>query len=499
MFGRKKGFTATQSKLTSHRMRSATLGTHVQKRVRSGSRHMNADSVGFANSRKKKRAARGVVDTLLPSTVSGESSSEYSRRVSRREFTQEIQRKARVRRIVFLVAAFIVVAAIASGVGVATFFGSLDSKMGLKNSDAKSALVAPKDGAAWYALLAADLGAASASADEAGPDALLLARVDENAKTVSLVSIPPNLAVTLKDGKTHKLREAADQGDASLISAVSGFAGVSISHYAKIDAAGITGLVNALGGIEVDVKQEVDDPTAGDVYLPAGVQTLDGNASLTYLRAKNFKNGIEDQTANQRAFFSDLALRMLEPGDALSFANLLDSVGGNFQTDMGATATISLADKLRGIEKGAIQGAQVPGYESTRNDVTYYVSSDDAWTQMMKQLQEGQPPVVENVTTGKVDRGSFTVEVRNGAAITGGAAQLSELLKADGFNVTKTGNADVSNYAETLVVYDGDAHKAQAEEIVSALGVGRTVVGLGYYTYEADVLVVLGKDWKPVA
>ena len=198
------------------------LGTHVPRRIRPASARMNADAVGFSSTRKKKRAARGVVDTLLPSTATRETSSDYSRRVGRRDIAQELQRKARVRRIAAAVIAVAVVAVVAGGVGLATFFGSVDGKMGLGDSDAKAALTAPKEGA-WYALLAADLGAATATQEQEGPDALVLARVDASSRAVTLVSIPANLQVTLKDGKVHPLREAAVQGDAALVSAVAGW------------------------------------------------------------------------------------------------------------------------------------------------------------------------------------------------------------------------------------------------------------------------------------
>ena len=54
---RKQGLTQARAKLTSHRMRSATVGTHVPRR---SSRHMNGEAVGFSSPRKRKRAARGI-------------------------------------------------------------------------------------------------------------------------------------------------------------------------------------------------------------------------------------------------------------------------------------------------------------------------------------------------------------------------------------------------------------------------------------------------------
>ena len=61
----------------------------------------------------------------------------------------------------------------------------------------------------------------------------------------------------------------------------------------------------------------------------------------------------------------------------------------------------------------------------------------------------------------------------------------------------RAGHAPVS-YTH-LDVYKRQEHKEQAEEVVRALGTGRAIVGAGYYEYETDVLVIIGKDWKPVA
>ena len=289
---RKQGLTQARAKLTSHRMRSATVGTHVPRR---SSRHMNGEAVGFSSPRKRKRAARGIVETILPVTSSGESSSQYARRVSRREFVQDIQRKARIRRIVAIAVCLLVAVAVAAAVGVATFFGSLDAKLGLKDSDAASALVAPKaDAKAFYTVVSADLDAPGSANATDGPDAIALVRVDEETRAVTVVSIPPTLQVSLKDGKKHPLREASTQeGDAALVSAVADFAGVNVAHYVKTDAESIVRLVDVLGGVEVNVAEEVDDPNAGDAYLPAGARRSTARRRSRFCASSNFSNGLE--------------------------------------------------------------------------------------------------------------------------------------------------------------------------------------------------------------
>lgn len=501
MFKRRKGFSSSQLKLTSARMHSATYGTHVPKRGRTSSGHMNADSVGFSNMRKNKRAARGTVDTLLPSTATRESSSEYSRRVGRREFTQEIQRRARVRRIVALAVCILAAVAVAVGVGMAVFTGSLNAKIGLVDSNVQGSLVAPsQDAQAFYTVVVADLDAGgSATSLGDGPDAIMLVRVDEAARAVSAVSIPANLSVTLSDGKAHQLREAEGMGgDAALVSAVASFAGVDIAHFVKLDAAGITALVDGLGGVEVTVSEEVDDPAAGDVYLEAGAQTLDGKSALTLLRASNFKGGLDTQAANQESLLVGVSLRLLGQNTP-DFLSRLDSLGSTFGTDMPVSDVTSLADGMRGIDGTDVVGALVPGYETTRDGTVYYVASSDAWSAMMQRMKAGDSSLVSTSEVVAVDPGSFTITVRNGAAIDGGASQMAESLRNQGFNVADVGNTDTAVYSETLVVYNDDRFEGAAQTVVDALGSGRTVAGAGYYTFSTDVLVVLGKDWAPVA
>lgn len=500
MFRNRKGFNAAQLRTTSTHLRTATYGTHIPRRDRS-THHMNADSVGFSNGRKKKRAARGIVDTILPTTATRESSSEYSHRIGRREYSQEVQRRMRFRRIVIIVACVLLVVAVAVGAGSIAFVGSVDAKMALNDSDAKAALVAPsqKD-QPFYTLVAADLDIAEdATTNVAGPDALVLVRIDEGRRAVSLISIPPNLGVSLSDGETHQIREAATlDGDAALLSAVADFASVDIAHYVKLDAPGIEALVDGMGGVEVDVSQEVDDPTAGDVYLSAGVQTLDGDAALTFLRAGNFENGLETQAADQRALLAAASVRLIGDG-AIDFLSRLDSLGGDFKTDMSVTDALSLADGMRGIDSSDVTGALVPGYGVTRDDVDYYVASSDSWTGMMQRMDAGESPAPPVSDIPEVDHGSFTITVRNGAAITGGASQMAGLLKDDGFDVVDIGNTDAAVYPETLVVYKDDGFEAAAQTVVEALDTGRTVKSSGFYTFDTDVLVVLGKDWTPVA
>ena len=117
---------------------------------------------------------------------------------------------------------------------------------------------------------------------------------------------------------------------------------------------------------------------------------------------------------------------------------------------------------------------------------------------MLAAIEAGEDPTPAESEGPTVDPASFTVTVRNGSGITGGAQQMSDALAEGGFNVTETGNADQYVYNETLVVYQDDAYKEAAESVVKYLGTGRAVPSNGFYAFETDVLVMLGKDWQPL-
>lgn len=524
MFGRRKGFTAAQSKVTSRRMRSATLGTHVPRQDRSRRTDPNASSVNFSNARKSRRAVRGVVENVTPSSSSGESARDHSRRVGHRQFVEEIQRKARVRRIVLVAAIALAVLCVAVCVGALAFLGSVDGKLSLDDSNASTALVAQPEADPYYLLCVADLGtgqassgisglsAASASAETLSasssstssaasmePDAwaYLLVRVDEQAQTATAIALPADLRVRLSDGELHALSDAVQMGgDAALIEAVSSFAGVDIAHFAKTDASGIAHVVDAVGGVSMQVGEEVDDPAAGDVYLASGQQALDGAAALTLLRAGNYAGGEQSKAENRTALFFALANKLMEERGWGLFTRL-DQVAADVQTDWKTLDLMSLADALRSLS--VTYAACVPGYETQEGGQSLFAASDSEWVAMMERVRAGEDPAIPEEEAPDVDPTSFTVAVRNGTDVTGSAAQLTEILEAQGFKITETGNVDdYTIYPETLVVYHDEVYAPAAEAIVAASGAGRVISGGSYYVFDADVLVIIGTDYQPI-
>ena len=135
-------------------------------------------------------------------------------------------------------------------------------------------------------------------------DSMILARVDPKEKEVTLISIPRDTQVDIPGHGTQKINAAYAFGGASLaVDTVSELAGVPISHYAEIDFDGFKAVVDALGGIEVDVPMEINDDMAGG-HVDAGLQTLNGEQALILCRSRHnyddIGNGDAIRAANQR-------------------------------------------------------------------------------------------------------------------------------------------------------------------------------------------------------
>lgn len=488
---RRKDINAASAKLTSYRMRNATLGTHVQPRRRPG--HANASSVNFSSSRRHQRAQRGYVNNVMPGAAGPSARSGYAGGL---DFSPGQRRRSVAKRAGVVVLVIAVLAAVAIGVGAFTLFGNLDSKLSLKNSDAASALTAAKSSSPFYTLVIADLDEEGMPYSTDGPDAIALVRTDASSNAITVVAIPSEVQVALKDGKYYPLREAATrEGDASVVNAVNNFADISINHVVKVDAEGVVQLVDALGGVDVELPEEVDDPRAGDIYLPAGQQHLDGASVLVAARGANFAEADQTQASIRNELLTKVSLAMLSGGKA-GLVSLIDKVGDTFDTDMSSTDVLSLADSLRGVSASDVRFGVVPGYSTDDGSSTSYTVSNTAWSAMMQRVEAGESPtVVEEAAT--TDSSSFDITIRNGGGITGAASSMSDALTAKGFNVAETGNTDTSVYSETLVIYDSSDQQAAAQTVLNAMGVGRLVANTGSYTFDTDVLVILGKDWKP--
>lgn len=348
-------------------------------------------------------------------------------------------------------------------------------------------------------------------------DSMMLARIDPKEHKVAIISIPRDTRVDLGEYGVNKINAAHAYGGPTLaVKTVSELTGVPISHYAEINFDGFSHIVDTLGGVEVDVPIEIDDPEAGG-YVPSGRQTLDGSQALILCRSRHSYDDYGDgdifRAANQRVVLSAVAGKLLK-SDALTIANTINSISEAVITDMSIDQIIATAQSMRGLDPSTdIYTATIPSDSEYVGGIWYEVIDRDAMKKMISRVDQGLPPteedqvdeltgtVISNSGSGDiggqyaVDR-TATIRIRNGNGTDGVCADAENILKSMGYRNFDTGNANNFDYPETLVIYKESKNADYAKQICEAMGVGRAVKDNGEYLFDSDFLIVIGADWK---
>lgn len=215
-------------------------------------------------------------------------------------------------------------------------------------------------------------------------DTMMLASIDPETNSVSILSVPRDLYVQIPGYGRDRINTAfvyGSQGNnpiggaALAMQTIEYNLGVPVHHYAMVDFSAVTKGVDALGGIDIYVPYTIDDPTYPDMgygydplYVPAGQHHMDGNLALKYARTRHGDSDIHRAQRQQQVI---LAVR--NKALALGVADLIKRAPVLYQQlDSGMMTDLSL-DQLLKLGRLA---SDVPT-ENIRNEVLGfdYVSS----------------------------------------------------------------------------------------------------------------------------
>ena len=344
-------------------------------------------------SRKKKaiQSSSQVSGAAASRIYSRDNVARYSERARQKRRGTTIKRSAFC---VLLGAA--AVGVVGAGAWALDIMGSLNDSSVI--TDTLLAVLADSDVAQdpFYILL---LGTDGRSEDEVDrSDSIILARVDPTTQAAWLISIPRDTKIEY-EGSTMKINAVyAYDGAAGMVEAVNDLCGIEISHYAEIDFNGMVDLVDAVGGIWITVPEgdEVDDEEAGDVVIEAGYQWMDGEAVLTYCRArKQYADGDYTRMRHQRQVLGALANQILNELDPTNVVSLVNSIADMVITDLSVTDIVALINAMRGMDTDEIYSANIPswaGDDTYIDGVSYVFVYEDELAEMMERVEAGEDP-----------------------------------------------------------------------------------------------------------
>ncbi|MBP2626392.1 MAG: yvhJ [Firmicutes bacterium] len=208
-------------------------------------------------------------------------------------------------------------------------------------------------------------------------DAIMVASIDSENKTINLLSIPRDSRVMIPgyDGY-EKINNAYFYGGSDLaVGTVKEFLHIPIHYYVVIDWQSFIKVVDILGGVNLNVEHDMnyEDPYENlSIHLSKGNQHLDGEKAGQYVRYRHDELGDIGRVERQQQFLRALNNQMLQSGTILKLPALMTTISKYVHTDMNMYDLAKVANLLREMKANSLHAEMLPGDFATINDLSYW-------------------------------------------------------------------------------------------------------------------------------
>ncbi len=361
-------------------------------------------------------------------------------------------------------------------------------------------------------------------AREQGPsrtDTMIVLTIDPQGKTAGMLSIPRDLWVSVPGYSERRINEAHFVGElddypgggpALAKKTVQYTLAIPIHYYVRVNFEGFEKLVDAIGGITIDVREAIYDEEYPDgnygyvtVDIPAGVQHMDGKTSLQYARVRHGGSDFA-RAARQQEVIKAIRDKVLSLGIPLTrIPEILRIVEGSVQTDLNLNEMYALAKVAREIPaqniRSAVIDASMTTPQLTPNGADVLIPDRARIREVVNELFGGPTPTTASGLSEKelVAQEAARIEVQNGTLTPGLAKRTAEHLKGLGYFVVSFSNADRTDYALSVIMdYSGKSNTVNllAKRFDIAPQNIRRCTDI---QSEVDVRLVLGQDYASSA
>ena len=221
-------------------------------------------------------------------------------------------------------------------------------------------------------------------------DVIIVATLRPGAKEASMFSLPRDTRVAIEGHGHDKINHAMSYGGIPLVeSSVENLLGIEIDHYVKVNFDGFINVIDALGGVNVDVPARMYKPLEAIDLLP-GYQTLDGADALAFVRWRGDGTGDYGRIERQQQFIAALTEKI--KGMSMSQAlNVVSAVMDSIETDMSVRQMTSYGTTVLGMGTESIKTYSFVGSELWLNGVNYVEPDMTAIADIVNKMQHGEP------------------------------------------------------------------------------------------------------------
>lgn len=232
-------------------------------------------------------------------------------------------------------------------------------------------------------------------------DALILATFNVKEKSVKMLSIPRDSYVYIPEkNKKDKITHAHVYGGTEgTIKTVEELLDIPVDYFVKLNFNAFIDVVDALGGITVDVpitftEQDSKD-TADAIHLEKGLQELDGEEALALARTRKIDSDIE-RGKRQQLVLRAIIDKAVSIGSITKYGDVMESMGDNMTTNLEFGEMLGLFDyAIAGLN---IESLTLDGYDDNIKGVYYYHLEESSVEEVGETFKE-HLEIISNVAT----------------------------------------------------------------------------------------------------
>jgi polyisoprenyl-teichoic acid--peptidoglycan teichoic acid transferase len=216
-------------------------------------------------------------------------------------------------------------------------------------------------------------------------DSMILATFNPKEETIKTMSIPRDTYVSIPGhAEKTKINHAYSYGGLQLtVDTVEQFLNVPIDYYVTVDFNGFKNIVDAVGGIDVDVPfdfwENTDTTPRKKVYFTKGMMHLDGQQALAYSRMrKRDPRGDFGREERQQQVIKAILNEIKSPETIMKMDQYAKVFSKNISTNMKMSGGISLAKHLPNITENDLETIKLKGHDDTIHGIYYYVPEEES-------------------------------------------------------------------------------------------------------------------------
>jgi polyisoprenyl-teichoic acid--peptidoglycan teichoic acid transferase len=305
---------------------------------------------------------------------------------------------------------------------------------------------------------------------------------------ITAIALPRDIYLPHLDRRINSVY-AKYKGD-GLRKAVEEIVGLPVEYYAVINTDIFEDFVDALGGVEVNIKEPMDyDDNAGGLHIhfDPGIQTLDGKDAVKFVRYRNTARGDYDRLDNVKTLGYAMLhkVQAMNVGAALKLPELINVVFENVDTNATPALVSHLTTRLQGLHLG--QTATLPTFEEGRH-LNYDVEEVETF---IAELFGGKGRTFEEAP-------ELTLLITNRSGVDGLAESYKDRLKLMGISEDRVLTTDEATDPTPSRLLATTKHWQEADYFAGLLQIGKQQLDSldRFRKQEIDLELVLGEDAK---